>query len=145
MAIAKTIEGLTALKAEILQKHVDFVVVNTDGWVAGDIAVRYKTALVEGLKPDVIVGIEVADELDELSARLEQPMLKVEASAALNPRTAEKRKSLREMTYAKYLKDAKLETTRSAIWLLNPQALSQRIKRQTKDCLWGFTVQEASS
>ncbi len=58
MAIAKTIEGLAALKAEILQKPVDFVVVNTDGWVEGDIAVQYKTALVKELKPDVIVGVQ---------------------------------------------------------------------------------------
>jgi polynucleotide 5'-hydroxyl-kinase GRC3/NOL9 len=108
-AIARTIEGLAALKAEIFQRPVDFVVVNTDGWVAGDIAVRYKTALVKELKPDVIVGVQVADELDELVASIEQTVLTVELSSSLRQRTAEKRKSLREMTYARYLKDAKLQ------------------------------------
>ena len=44
-AIAKTIEGLTAMKAEILQQQADFVLVNTDGWVSGDVAVKYKAAL----------------------------------------------------------------------------------------------------
>jgi polynucleotide 5'-hydroxyl-kinase GRC3/NOL9 len=109
MAIARTIEGLAALKAEIFQRPVDFVVVNTDGWVAGDIAVQYKTALVKELKPDVIVGVQVADELDELIANTEQTVLTVELSSSLRQRTAEKRKSLREMTYARYLKGAKLQ------------------------------------
>jgi polynucleotide 5'-hydroxyl-kinase GRC3/NOL9 len=109
MAIVKTIEGLAALKAEIMQRPVDFVVVNTDGWVEGDIAVRYKTSLVKELKPDVIVGVQAADELNALIANIGQPMLIVEPSSSLSARTAEKRKSLREMTYARYLKDAKLQ------------------------------------
>lgn len=109
MAIAKTIEGLTVMKAEILQGQVDFVLVNTDGWVTGDVAVRYKTALISALKPDVIVGVQVHDELVPLIAILETPVVVVEPSSALNPRTAEKRKSLREMTYARYLKNAKLQ------------------------------------
>jgi polynucleotide 5'-hydroxyl-kinase GRC3/NOL9 len=109
VAIARTIEGLSALKAEIFQRPVDFVVVNTDGWVAGDIAVGYKTALVKELKPDVIVGVQVVDELDELISNMEQTVLTVEPSSSLRERTAEKRKSLREMTYARYLKGAKLQ------------------------------------
>jgi polynucleotide 5'-hydroxyl-kinase GRC3/NOL9 len=109
MAIARTVEGLAALKAEIFQRPLDFVVVNTDGWVADDIAVQYKTALVKELKPDVIVGVQVADELDGLIANIEQTVLTVELSSCLRQRTAEKRKNLREMTYARYLKDAKLQ------------------------------------
>ena len=109
IAIDRTIEGLAALKTEILQNPVDFLVINTDGWVAGDIAVRYKTALVKALKPDVIVGVQLANELDELIANIEQTVLTVELSSFLRQRTAEKRKSLREMTYARYLKDAKLQ------------------------------------
>jgi len=40
---------------------------------------------------------------------LDSPVVVVEASSALNPRTTEKRKSLREMTYARFLKNAKLQ------------------------------------
>jgi polynucleotide 5'-hydroxyl-kinase GRC3/NOL9 len=109
MAIARTIEGLSAMKTEIFKRPVDFVVINTDGWVEGDVAVQYKTALVKELKPDVIVGVQAADELDELIANMEQTVLKVELSSSLRQRTAEKRKNLREMTYARYLKDAKLQ------------------------------------
>jgi polynucleotide 5'-hydroxyl-kinase GRC3/NOL9 len=109
-ATAKTIEGLTALKAQILERPVDFVVVNTDGWVTGDIAIRYKTALIKELKPDLIVGLPQADELDALVANIEStPIIMVEPSSSLSQRSPEKRKSLREMTYARYLKDAKMQ------------------------------------
>jgi len=109
-AMAKTIEGLAAMKAEILQRPIDFVVVNTDGWVTGDVAVSYKTQLVEALKPDIIVGVQVEDELRPLVAYLDNTaVILVEPSSSLNQRSAEKRKSLREMTYAKYMKDAKLQ------------------------------------
>ena len=70
MAIACTIEGLTLLKTEIQDQPVDSIVINTDGWVAGDAAVRYKTALIKKLKPDVIVAVQVADELNDLIANM---------------------------------------------------------------------------
>jgi polynucleotide 5'-kinase involved in rRNA processing len=70
---------------------------------------RYKTALVKELKPDVIVGVQVAEELNALIANIGQSVLTVELSLSLSPRTPEKRKNLREMTYARYLKDAKLQ------------------------------------
>jgi len=34
-AVNKMIEGLALMKAEILDRTVDFVVVNTDGWIEG--------------------------------------------------------------------------------------------------------------
>jgi polynucleotide 5'-hydroxyl-kinase GRC3/NOL9 len=108
MEIGRIIEGLAAMKAEILQKSVDFVVVNTDGWVTGDIAIQYKTALVKALAPDVVVGVQVENELKPLIASIDgTPVILVEASFYLSQRREEKRKRLREMTYARYLKDAK--------------------------------------
>ncbi len=110
MAFAKAVEGLTVMETEILQRPVDFVLVNTDGWVTDDIAIRYKKALQVALKPDVVVGVQISDELSPLIANLEGvPTVVVEPSAALSTRTAEKRKGLREMTYARYLKNAKLQ------------------------------------
>jgi polynucleotide 5'-hydroxyl-kinase GRC3/NOL9 len=41
-AMSKTIEGLAVMEAEILQGPVDYVIVNTDGFVTGDIAVDTK-------------------------------------------------------------------------------------------------------
>ena len=120
-ATVRTLEGLVTMKAEILRKPVDFVVVNTDGWVEGDVAVRYKLALVNELKPDLIVGVQAADELGELTAQLEQPVVMVEVSSSVSKRTAETRKSLREMTYARYLKDAKLQSYPISQLIIEPR------------------------
>ena len=107
-AIPKTIEGLVAMETEILQGQIDFVIVNTDGFVNGDIAVRYKADLVKALKPDLVVALQTQDELAPLITALETPAIVVEPSFALKQRTPEKRKTLREMTYTRYLKKAKL-------------------------------------
>ena len=108
-AIAKVIEGLTTLKTELLARQPDFVVVNTDGWVSGELGTQYKNALINQLKPDVVVGIKVADELATLVANIEIPVVLVEPSASLSERSLEKRKSLREMTYIRYLRHSKLQ------------------------------------
>jgi polynucleotide 5'-hydroxyl-kinase GRC3/NOL9 len=135
LAIAKTIEGLTAMKAEALQKQVDFLLVNTDGWVTDNIAIRYKTALVEALKPDVVVGVQVKDELDQLIAALDTPVMKVEPSAYLSPRTIEKRKTLREMTYARYLKASKVQCYPLSQVIVEPKAALPKKQEPEKGLL----------
>jgi polynucleotide 5'-hydroxyl-kinase GRC3/NOL9 len=109
MAVAKALGGYNGMLNEIMQRQVDFVVVNTDGWVSGDDAVRYKASLVKELKPDVLVGVQVAEELAPLVANLESNLIVVESSSALSPRSPEKRKSLREMSYARYLQGSKVQ------------------------------------
>ncbi|MCW4004226.1 MAG: Clp1/GlmU family protein [Candidatus Bathyarchaeota archaeon] len=109
MAVAKALGGYNGMLNEIMQRQVDFVVVNTDGWVSGDDAVRYKASLVKELKPDVLVGVQVAEELAPLVPNLESNLIVVESSSALSPRSPEKRKSLREMSYARYLQGSKVQ------------------------------------
>ncbi len=110
-AVSKTIDGLALMKAEILEKTVDFVVVNTDGWVEGEEAVEYKAQLAEKLEPDVIFVIQQKDELEPLLAALTKfRKIAVAASSAIKERSVEKRKNLREMSYAKYLTDAKVKS-----------------------------------
>jgi polynucleotide 5'-hydroxyl-kinase GRC3/NOL9 len=138
MAIAKTVEGLAVMKAEVLQQQVDFVLVNTDGWVTGDVAVKYKTALISALKPDVIVGVQMQDELVPLIAGLDAPVVVVESSSALNQRTAEKRKSLREMTYARYLKNAKLQCYPKSQVTIEPRNAIPKNQEPAKGILVGL-------
>ncbi|MCL5949019.1 MAG: hypothetical protein M1490_00900 [Candidatus Bathyarchaeota archaeon] len=138
MAIAKVIEGLVAMKAEILQQQVDFVLVNTDGWISGEVAVRYKTALIDALKPDVIVGVQMQDELEPLIASLGAPVVVVEPSFALNQRTAEKRKILREMTYARYLKHAKLQCYPKSQMTIEPRSAIPKNQEPEKGLLIGI-------
>jgi len=109
-AVSKTIEGLALMKAEILEKTVDFVVVNTDGWVEGEEAVKYKAQLAEKLGPDVIFCIQQKNELEPLLAALKFRKIAVDSSLTVKQRSTEKRKNLREIGYAKYLTDAKVKS-----------------------------------
>ena len=139
MAIDKTIEGLVAMEAEVLQKPVDFVVINTDGWVTGDIAVSYKTQLVKDLKPDVVIGLQVEDELRPIIANLDDTsVIMVEPSSSLSQRSAEKRKILREMTYARYMKNAKLRNYPISQLTIEPRKALPKYQEPEKGLLVGL-------
>lgn len=110
-ALSKTIEGLVLMKEQILDRTTDFVIVNTDGWVEGEEAVEYKSQLAEKLEPDVILCIQQKAELEPLLAALIKfRKIVIEPSFTVKQRSAEKRKHLREMSYAKYLRDAKVRS-----------------------------------
>lgn len=137
-AMSRTIEGLVAMKAEILQGPVDFIIVNTDGFVTGDIAIRYKADLVKALKPDVIVALQKSDELAPLISILETPAIIVEPSFALKQRTPEKRKTLREMTYTRYLKKAKLQCYPKSQVTIEPRGAIPKNQEPEKGILVGL-------
>jgi polynucleotide 5'-kinase involved in rRNA processing len=110
-AVNKTIKGMALMKAEILDKTPDFIIVNTDGWVEGEEAVEYKSRLAAELNPDVIINFQQKDELAPLLVALEKfRKIMIDSPMAVRQRSREKRKSLRELGYIKYLRDAKVET-----------------------------------
>ena len=109
-AVNKTIEGMALMKAEIWGMAADFVVVNTDGWVEGEEAVKYKLQLADVLEPDLIVCIQQNNELDPLVAAMEKyRIIEVKSSSAVKQRSIETRKNLRERNYTKYMRDAKVQ------------------------------------
>lgn len=109
-AVNETIEGLALMKSELLDKAADFVVVNTDGWVEGEDAVAYKTQLAKAIEPDVIFCIQQKNELEPLLETAALRKMVIESSSAVKPRSPEKRRNLREMSYAKYLTGAKVKS-----------------------------------
>jgi len=111
-AIGKVIEGLASLKDEILAQNPDMVIVNTDGWVEGEEAVKYKVKLIERLRPDMIFCImKQGEELNSLIGALEKyRKVVVESPPAISQRSGEKRKNLRELGYGKYLRNAKIQS-----------------------------------
>ncbi len=138
-AITKMIEGLIAMKAQILERPVDFVLVNTDGWVTGDIAVKYKTALIKELKPDLIVGLPQAEELEMLVTNIEEtPIILVEPSSSLSQRSPEKRKRLREMTYVRYLKNATVQNYPMSHLIIEPKNAIPKRQEPEKGLLVGL-------
>ncbi|MDR2699205.1 MAG: hypothetical protein LBC12_00020 [Nitrososphaerota archaeon] len=111
-AVARTVEGLATVHGEIMQKSgVDYVIVNTDGWIEGENAVNYKLQLVNQLKPDLVVGIQMQEELMPLFSGISTvSTCCVESSKGVSGRSPEKRAKMRELSYAKYLKDAKVRS-----------------------------------
>ena len=139
LATKKAIEGLMAIKAQILERPIDFIVINTDGLVAGDVAIKYKTELIKEIKPDLIVGMPLENELEQLIANIEgTPIILVESSSSLNPRNPEKRKILREMTYTRYLKDAKLQCYPMSQIVIEPKVAIPKNQEPEKGLLVGL-------
>jgi len=110
-AINKLIDGLTCLKARVVNADVDFLVINTDGWVEGEEASAYKVRLTEEVGPNAVVGMQQGNELTPILDALHGvKVLVIDSPQLIQPRSREKRKLLRELSYKKYLKGAKMQS-----------------------------------
>ena len=110
-AVNRVMGGLTELKSRIMEVAVDFLIINTDGWVDGEDAAKYKIQLTETVSPSVVAGIQQGDELTPiLTALKETKFLAVDSPQLVQRRNREKRKILRELSYKKYLKQAKVQS-----------------------------------
>ncbi len=107
----KVIQRLTEIKSEISKNPVNCIIVNTDGWVNGEEALEYKVQLVEKLDADLVIGLEHEDQLkhilDEIKSR---KTLICNPSPYIRKRDREQRKHLRELSYKKHLKNAKVRS-----------------------------------
>jgi len=110
-AVSKVIEGIAGMKEKALKRGVGVLIINTDGWIEGEDAVKYKIALAKQIKPNLLVGIQEQGELTFLLGALtESQNLVVESSPAVRKRDREERKLLRELGYKKYLKGGRTES-----------------------------------
>jgi polynucleotide 5'-hydroxyl-kinase GRC3/NOL9 len=110
-ALSEVISGITRMTEKALKLGVDLLIVNTDGWIEGEDAVRYKLGLVKRIKPNLLIGIQEQSELTFLLGALpEIPSIAVESSPAVRKRDREERKLLRELGYKKYLKGATVQS-----------------------------------
>ena len=110
-AINKVIEGLTQLKDKVIEAGVDFLVINTDGWVEGEEAAAYKVRLAEKVGSSVVVGMQRGNELTPILDALHGvKVLVIDSPQLIQPRNREKRKVLRELSYKKYMKGAKMQS-----------------------------------
>lgn len=111
----KTVEASISLKSEILSKDTtDFIFVNTDGWVAGEEAVQFKSKLANALAPDVVFCIENRDAIPSLCATFGDALATlrqelVDSPVEIRERNKESRKSLRELGFAKYLENSRVK------------------------------------
>jgi polynucleotide 5'-hydroxyl-kinase GRC3/NOL9 len=101
--------GIAKMKEEALERSdAEFLIVNTDGWVEGEDAAKYKVSSVERVDPTFVVGLQQENELAHILASLKTETISVETPQAVKQRDREKRKVLRELSYKKYLRGAKV-------------------------------------
>jgi polynucleotide 5'-hydroxyl-kinase GRC3/NOL9 len=88
------------------------LLVNTDGWVDGEAARRHKSQLIRILKPShvVLIGMGEADYLVEASEEVGAELTRVSAPKVVLKRDLSARKALRELSYARYLRGARLRS-----------------------------------
>jgi polynucleotide 5'-hydroxyl-kinase GRC3/NOL9 len=92
-----------------MKSGVDFLVINTDGWVEGEEAAAYKARLVDKISPSAVVGMQQGKELTPIiNALHDVKVLVIDSPQLIEPRSREKRKILRELSYKKYMKRAKM-------------------------------------
>jgi polynucleotide 5'-hydroxyl-kinase GRC3/NOL9 len=138
-AVNKTIKGIALMKAEILDKAADFVVVNTDGWVEGEEAVEYKLRLAEELNPDVIFCVQQKDELAPLLVALEKFIkTAIDSPLTAKQRSREKRRTLRELGYIKYLTDAKVKSLPLKLLTIEEQSAAPIRQAEEEGSLLGL-------
>jgi polynucleotide 5'-hydroxyl-kinase GRC3/NOL9 len=110
-AISRLIEGLSQLKNRLTEEGVELLVINTDGWVEGEEAAAYKVQLTENVEPTAVVGMQRENELTPILDALHGvKVFAVDSPQMIQPRSREKRKLLRELSYKKYMKGAKMQS-----------------------------------
>jgi len=100
----KIIRGILKLEGRVPNDSA--LVVNTDGWVNSSEAAAYKAAMINELKPDLVIGLAEGSELDPIFENASIPVLKAQVPKFIKPRSRDERRSLREHAYRKYLRDS---------------------------------------
>ena len=84
--------------------NIDTIIVNTDGWISGDEAVRYKAQMVEELAPTHVVVLRREDETNRLIEELKtESVIVLPAPFSARVRSREDRKIHRDMGYGRFL------------------------------------------
>ncbi|MEM2419390.1 MAG: Clp1/GlmU family protein [Candidatus Bathyarchaeia archaeon] len=110
-ALEKVVQGILSLRKEILKHNPDYIIVNTDGWVEGADAINYKLQIIEKIVPDIVFCIKQNEVLTPLFTAIRGfKTFMVESPQTIKQRNREKRRSLRELGYIKYLKGAKVQS-----------------------------------
>lgn len=109
--VERVVKGLTTLRDRFLKKNAGLLIINTDGWIQGEDAARYKRRLIQVLEPNVVVGIQRERELTHIFKDLKgTKLLVVDSPLAVRRRNREKRRTLRELSYKKHLRGGKVRS-----------------------------------
>ncbi len=112
--------------------RTDTIIVNTDGWVSSEEAVRYKVKMVEELSPTQVIILRKEDEANRLIEELKsESVMVLPAPPSARIRSREDRKIHRDMGYGRFL----FPTREASIDL-------RRVKIANLPILWGNEVKD---
>jgi polynucleotide 5'-hydroxyl-kinase GRC3/NOL9 len=137
-ALKQTVQALGAMMKELQEKQPDFIIINTDGFIAGEIAENYKLSLVKELKPNVVVGVQAKNELEPIFSYLGGGVITIEPAQSASVRSIENRKAIRERSYAKYLKESKLQCIPMNQLILEPRSAIPKMVDPNRGLLVGL-------
>lgn len=103
----KLIKNIVRLKDSV-SGFADRILVNTDGWVADELAVQYKLQLVGQIKPDLVLGLSGSNDLDPFLDRAKVTSLRLDRSRYAKARTKGDRKKAREDGYKRFMSGSKI-------------------------------------
>ena len=103
----KIIRSIVRLKEE-LAESCDVVIVNTDGWVTDFAAQQFKRELLDQIRPDLLLGLSRAGEIDPLLELVRSTTLKLPISSYARVRSKEERKKTREKGYRRFLNGSRI-------------------------------------
>lgn len=89
------------------------VVLNTDGWILGDMAEAYKVSLVRAVRAEAIVGLQSLGELEPILEKLEVEgllVVRLPVSSKVKARSRGERRELRWQAYTKYFAGASIRS-----------------------------------
>jgi polynucleotide 5'-hydroxyl-kinase GRC3/NOL9 len=143
-SIDRTIEGAKYLKGEILaEQKANYLIINTDGWTDTAEAVEFKANLASAMEPDVVFCVQgeavssFCDSLGGAFGAFRQE--RVESTVSVKQRNPEKRRKLRELSYAKYFEGAKVKVyTLSHVTVEGKESGALIRQRQVENLLVGL-------
>jgi polynucleotide 5'-hydroxyl-kinase GRC3/NOL9 len=103
-------EGILYLIKKSEELNVDFLVINTDGWVQDEEAKQYKICLLKKIYPSIIC-VQSDEELKPILSAFDVLAFRIlclNVPSIIRKRTKNERKELREQGYRKYLKEGSI-------------------------------------
>jgi polynucleotide 5'-hydroxyl-kinase GRC3/NOL9 len=97
----KVISGIRKLMTRTPSSNP--LIINTDGWVAGDEAYAFKANMVNETSPDIMAVIQVDDSLSPIVNAVSTASIVVQSPAAVRKRNRDERRRLRELAYRRHL------------------------------------------
>jgi polynucleotide 5'-hydroxyl-kinase GRC3/NOL9 len=94
---------LNGIRRLLNNRKQSLTIINTDGWVSDPDAIIYKAALIEAVRPDLVLGIAIGGELEPILSRAAAISMQIEAPTTILMRSRRDRREIRAAAYRRFL------------------------------------------